>query len=438
MSHNRLQVGVDVSKKRLDFALMRPTGELIERHQPFPNSLPGFERAKALLVKVMAEQGLDGIDLAAESTSYYWLPYFIQFSQDTELSGYEADLYLLNARWVHWFKKALSPDNKDDRTDPSLIAERLRTRKPATTWQYDPKWLKLRFLTRFYMHLNRSLTREKNLFQLYLFLAYNTYTTYRPFNDALGQTSQKLFRQPELLAELANLPPEELAEQLYELSGHHLHEPLKNAVPLQKAIQESFHLPDELAVSVQFILEQLMEVISDIEKRLHAVDAEITKLIKQDGYEDVWLLASIPGVGLISASGLAAEIGGLERFKLIKWDKQRQIYRQRWKKEIEDAIAKLAGLWWPNNDSGEFVSQEKRMSKEGNAYLRFYILRAADLMRQRIPSFAAYYQAKHAQSVKHKHKRAVVLTGRKALGLFVSLLYHRKAYQAEEAKPTIG
>lgn len=430
---HRLQVGVDVSKDRLDFALLSPDGQPIEIHQPFANNLLGYCKARDLLLEVLQEGDFEGLDLAAEATSYYWLPYFLQFQQDETWSAYTPQLYLLNARWVRWYKQSLSPDHKDDMTDPQYIADRIRTHKPACTWQYDPKWLKLRLLTRLHAHLTKSLSREKNLFQLYLFLAHNTYTHHHPFQDPLGKTSQKLLRQPELLAQFAQLSTQEMAEQLYELSGHYLKEPHQNAARLQLILQDSFPLPEELAPTVQFILNQLMDTIEHLEADLHCVDQEIERLLLQENYLDVTLLDSIPGIGSIRAAGLAAEIAGLDRFRQVhKWDKKLKAFRPRRIHEIEDAIGKTAGLWWPKNASGNFEAEEHRMSKEGNAYLRYYILEAANCMRLHIPSFAAYYQAKFEQANKHKHKRALVLTGRKALGLFVSLLSHQESYKVKE------
>lgn len=431
---NRLQVGIDVSKASLDFALLAPDGKPIELHQPFPNNLLGLQKVRELLLEVLQEHAFEGIDVAAEATSYYWLPAFIRLYQDDDLAAYDLKLYLLNARWVRWYKQSLSPDHKDDMTDPQYIADRIRTRKPTSCWEYDPLWLSLRWLTRLHAHLTKSLAREKNLFQLYLFLAYNTYSQRHPFKESLAQTSQKLLRQPELLVQWGQLSVDELAEQLDEFSGHCLRQPGKNAAALQQVLRESFPLPAPIAPTVHFMLNQLKQIIAHLQADLQQVDSQIEALLQPGEYPEVALLDSIPGIGAVLASGLAAEIAGLARFQRVqKWDKRLKAYRPRRLKEIEDALGKIAGLWWPKNASGKFVAEERHMSKEGNAYLRFYILEAADRMRQWIPSYAAYYRLKYDQANKHKHKRALSLLGRKALGLFVSLLYHQETYRAKEA-----
>ena len=429
----RLQVGIDVSKNRLDFALLAPDGTPIEIHQAFPNSLPGYEQAKALLLRVLQEQQFSGLDVAAEATSYYWLPFFVRFSQDEDFRAYDATLYLLNARWVRWYKHSLSPDHKDDFTDPQYIADRIRTRKPAAPWTYAPHWLSLRWLTRLHAHLTKALVREKNLFQLYLFLTHSTYAQRQPFSDPLATTSQELLRHPELLDLLAHLSPPEATEQLDELSGHRLPQPQHTAEALQQVLQESFPVPEELAPTLQFLRTQLLETITQLQEQIRQVDRQIEQQVATGAYPDVTWLDSVPGVGPILSAGLAAEIAGLERFvRVPKWDKQTKAYRPRQVAELEDALGKLAGLWWPKNASGQFEAEERRLSREGNAYLRYYILEAAENMRLFIPSYAAYYRTKYNQATKHKHKRAVVLTGRKALGLFVALLHHQETYRAKE------
>lgn len=432
---NRLFAGIDVSQRRLDLSLLDSEGNRLCHHRGFPNTLPGYQQLQAWLVETMTQHDFEELDIAAEATSYYWLPAFLQFDQDADLAPFNLHLYLLNARWVHWYKRSLSPDHKDDFTDPEYIADRIRTRRPASTWHYDPKWLPLRLLTRFHAHLTKSLVREKNLAHLYMFLAYTDYRSGHPFSDPLSKTSRQLLYHPEWLTSWQKLDPDQQIQTLQEFSGHVLRDPGKNAKDLQDLLTRRFLLGEEMAVQVQFVLEQLLELIASLEAQIAKLDQHIAALLQSGAYPEVGWLDSIPGIGLILASGLAAEISGLERFCIVpKWDNRRNEFRARTTSELEDAIAKIAGLWWPKNASGNFEAEERPMSKEGNAYLRYYILEAAESMRLRIPRYQAYYQSKYDQATKHKHKRGVVLTGRKALGLFVALLRHREPYRAKEGE----
>ena len=72
------------------------------------------------------------------------------------------------------------------------------------------------------------------------------------------------------------------------------------------------------------------------------------------------------------------------------------------------------------------------MAKTGNRYLRYYFIQAANLMRLHIPEYVAYYKRKYNESVKHHHKRALVLTARKSVGLFVGLLHRNEPFRSKE------
>jgi hypothetical protein len=430
----RLQVGIDVGKSQLDLALLDPSGELLSKHRRFPNSGSGYTQLRDWLMTVAQTHAYSGIDVAAEATSYYWLPVFSQLAQDPLLAGYQPRLLLLNASWVKWFKKSLSPADKSDQADPYFIGERLRSLPHKTWWQFDAHWLALRFLTRLHYHLAQSLTREKSHYQLFLFLAHSAYSQTAPFSDPFGVTSQALLSHPEQLVELSRLPLPDLAEHLAELSQHHLPDPLQTATRLQQALQTSYPLPVELEPPVQQALLSLSAVIDTLQAQLQQVDDQIQQMAP--AYPEMGRLQSIPGVGLILAASIAAEIGGLQRFYTpLHWDPQRQIDRPRTQREVEDAVAKFTGLWWPRSASGEFEAEDRRLSKRGNAYLRYAVIEAADHMRQLIPSYSRYYQQKYAETRKHPHQRALVLTARKAVGLFVGLLHRQEPYRPEEDRP---
>jgi hypothetical protein len=60
------------------------------------------------------------------------------------------------------------------------------------------------------------------------------------------------------------------------------------------------------------------------------------------------------------------------------------------------------------------------------------IVEAADKLRQYQPEYQAYYARKYGETKKHQHKRALVLTARKSVGLFVGLLHRNEPYRPQE------
>jgi transposase len=432
MITHRLQVGIDFSQKKADFCLMFPDGRLLEPHRAFDNSRSGYSLAKQLLLDALESYALDGLDVSGEATGYYWLPFFLQLAADPELEAHDLNLFLLNPRWVRWFKKCFAQDNKSDQKDPFYITERTRTRRPDSTWSPQLETLPLRFYTRLRFHLVQHLAREKSYFTSFLFLRASAYRRLKPFADVFGATSRLVLTQTPSLDQLAALPVADLALHLHELSGHHLRDPAANARKLSLVAQESFPLAVPLAVPVQRILELTLAHIRFLEDQIQQVNDWIA-IELQTRATAIAQLTTIPGIGPVFSSGIGAEIGDTQRFlQGTKWDKKRKRFRPRNLRNAEDAIAKIAGLWWPRADSGDFEAQDRRMAKTGNRYLRYYLIQGADKMRKYIPEYADFYARKYREASKHQHKRALVLTARKSVGLVVGLLHRNEPYRSQE------
>jgi len=431
---NRLQVGIDFSQKKADFCLLFPDGQPLESHISFANSQLGCSLAKQLLLDTLNTYAFEGLDVSGEATGYLWLPFFLQLSADPDLAPHDLNLFLLNPRWVKWFKKCFPQDHKCDAKDPFYIAERTRTHRPEVAWS-PPDCLPLRMYTRLRFHIVRTLAREKCYFSTFLFLKASSYRCIKPFSDVFGATSRLVLTQQPTWDELAALPVAELAARLYELSGHHLPDPHANARKLQQVAQESFSLDASLALPVQRILNLTLAHIRFLETQIAQVNTWIAAEL--EAYPVIGQLTTIPGIGPVCSSGVGAEIGGIQRFlQPQKWDQKRKHYRPRNLRDAEDAVAKIAGLWWPRSSSGDFEAEDRRMAKTGNRYLRYYLIQGADRMRQHIPEYAAYYARKYQEASKHRRKRALVLTARKSVGLVVGLLHRNEPYRSKEERHT--
>jgi Transposase/Transposase IS116/IS110/IS902 family len=434
MSSNRLQVGIDFGQKAAHFGLFFPDGRPLDAHRAFDNSRTGFAAAKQVLLQALAQQPFDGLDISGEATSYYWLPFFLQLEADPDLARHDLNLFLLNPRWVRWFKKCFAPDDKSDVRDPFYIAERTRTHRPSNVWA--PQWetVPLRFYTRWRFHLVYDLVREKSYASTLLFLKASAYGRLKPFADLFGVTSRQVLGEAPTLEARAALPVAALAQQLDDLSRHTLPDPLDNATKLQQVVAESFVLPPALLEPVQRLLDGTLAHLAHLEAQIARAEGWIATQVKLQ--PAIAQLDTIPGVGPTFSSGIGAEIGGVERFLAgTKWDPAHKRFRPKNLRDAEDAVAKMAGLWWPRGDSGDFEAEERRMAKSGNRYLRYYLIQAADKMRLHLPAYTAYYARKYKEVTKHQHKRALVLTARKSVGLFVGLLHRNEAFRQEDAEP---
>jgi hypothetical protein len=75
------------------------------------------------------------------------------------------------------------------------------------------------------------------------------------------------------------------------------------------------------------------------------------------------------------------------------------------------------------------------MSKRGNTYLRYYLIEAANSVRQHCLEYRTYYQHKREETTKHAHRRALVLTARKLVRLIDALLRQGTIYRPPAERP---
>ena len=149
------------------------------------------------------------------------------------------------------------------------------------------------------------------------------------------------------------------------------------------------------------------------QKEIKLIEQAIEKCISGMNPNALIILQSIPGIGPVWASGILSEIGDITAF------------------HSSDALAKYAGLYWPKGDSGDFTSEDNKMSKAGSPYLRYYLGEAANSVRKHSPEYADFYARKYAEVTKHQHKRALALTSRKLVRLVFGLLAKNQLYTGE-------
>lgn len=436
MKSGRIQVGLDISQKQLDLCGLGADGQVLMGHQSFANTRAGYQELKQALLETLQSGSFEGLDIGGESTGYYWLPFFLQFQEDLDWALYDPHLYLLNSRQVHWFKKAYAEDDKTDEKDSFYVAERMRTQHRKHAWQADTDWLRLRSYSRLRFHIGQGLTREKNYFWAHMFLKCSAYRTIKPFSDGLGACGRALVRQFQNWQALLEMPTDCLADHLASWSWDKLPDPLQNAQKLQQAIAASYPVHPDLSFALQELLCLTLDHISLLEQQARQVEARMQQEIDIQ-HPEVNRLSAIKGIGIVFAAGIASEVGDLQRFfHGQKWDRRKKRWRPKNLRDVEDAVAKYAGLWWPRRDSGDFQGQERRMNKKGNRFLRYYLVEAADKLRQYQPEYQAYYQRKYAETKKHQHKRALVLTARKCVGLFVGLLHRNEPYRPRKVVQT--
>jgi transposase len=403
-------VGIDISQDEAVVCFLLADGREPVPRWGVPNSQPGADALVAKLAEVAQAHGVTELRLAMEATGLYWWHLAGVLKDATALARYRPQVYALNPKLVAEFRRHYGALPKTDRTDAFVIAERLRFgRQLPPPFQLDARYAPLQRLTRFRMHLAQTLAREKSYFLTFLFLKFSGFSQTAPFKDPFGATSCAVLEEC-TTEELAQRPLDELAAYLETRGRGRFSDPAALATTLQRAARDSYRLDKVLDEPITLVLGTTMATIKTLQAQLKAVDTTIARQLKAIPQ----VLDSVPGLGPVWTAGLIAEIGDVQRFA------------------DEAALAQYAGLVWKTHESGHFQAEDTSMTKAGNAYLRYYLVEAANSVRMHCPEYTAYYQTKLAQSTKHAHKRALVLTARKLVRLVDTLLRTDTRYQSLE------
>lgn len=426
-------LSLDVSLDQLDIALRTDDSGWQWPHRAYPNNWLGYQQLKAALLTELSQQPVVQLTAVAESTGPYWWPVFYQLAHDADLARYRPQLAVLNPRQVKRFRKALPEQDKTDLLDPQLIDRYYQAVGVKHFYQFNDRYLRLRFLTRAYARIIHTLAAEKAYLRSLLFIHSSDYQRVEPFSNLCGVTSLQVLDEFDDIQALAAMPLDELTDQLRLFSSNTLADPQHNAQKLHQVAHQSYPLPQPLAAALHRIVQLTIahiRFLSDNQKTMR-------QLIEQalHSLPEAKLALEQPGLGPILVAGFLSEIQETTRFITgSKFDRKLKRLRPRTYRDGQAAVAKLAGLWWPQNESGRFQATDRHLAQERNPYLRYWFVQAAHTLQRYDPSYAAFYWRKFYQVRSHQHKRALILTARKAVRLVFALLHKgQRACLKEEA-----
>lgn len=411
MNHSIYQptlcVGADV---HLDDIVLRAVDkvlghEVVKRFR-VTNNLPGAQLAATIIADAATQLGYSRIAIGLEATGMLWIPFYRFLSTEPRLRPFTLDLVCFNPKLVSNFKDGLllrSPKN-DDR-DALDIAERLRFGDLPVSYVPDDFWQGLRRLTRYRYRLSQTLSREKMRFQSLAFLKCSEWMRVKPFSDIFGATSIALLTQF-TVAELHEMTPDQLAD----LISHHGHGRFADPAATARAVRHALLTSYPIDLRMDEMLTEALAACWDHIRYLQRSMKHLDRLIARHIDPVPNPLITIKGLGAVITAGILAEIADIRRFP------------------EHPHLAQYMGLTWHKSASGRFVSQNTRLTKVGDAYLRYYVIMGANLLREYNLEYKAYYWRKYQEAPKYQHKRALVLTARKLVRLVHALLTKNEPY----------
>lgn len=402
----KLFVGIDVSSKELETCFMNANGDKVETLN-VKNNLDGASYLRDRIVALADQLACSEIHIGLESTSVYsWHP-AMYLHQDDSLRKRNTKVFTINPKLVSKFREAYPDLDKTDRLDAWFIADRLRFGRLTTTIIMQEQYVALQRLTRMRFHLIHNLTREKQFFLQNLFYKCNAFTT-EVESSVFGHALMEMLSEKYSLDDIATMDIAELADYLRDKGRNRFPDPENVARCIQKAARASYRLSKVVEDSIDIVLGTSIQAIRSIQSQLKELDKAIERIL--EGIPGSQCLRSIPGIDKVYAAGILAEIGDIDRFS------------------DQAAVAKYAGLTWRRHQSGLFEAEDTKRIKSGNRFLRYYLVEAANSVKNRDEEFGEYYRKKYYEVPKHQHKRALVLTARKLVRLVDVLLRNGQLY----------
>lgn len=173
---------------------------------------------------------------------------------------------------------------------------------------------------------------------------------------------------------------------------------------LKEAACSSFGIDDSGGV-YSMLLGMFLEQILSLTAQADSPEKQISVFFQEFNNP----LTSIPGVGTVLAATILSEIGDITRFSSA------------------DKLLAYAGLDPSVKQSGEFKSNQNRMSKRGSPYLRRAIWLASTVAVHRDPIFQTYYEKKISEGLHYMN--VIGHVSRKMTAVIFAVLRDGQPYQ---------
>ena len=387
-------VGIDIGKNHHEASIVSPEGKQIGHSLRFATTHKG---ADSLMSFIFNNIGNSSCIFGMEATGHYWYPIY----SFLKARGYT--IYVINPIQSDSLRKMYIRQTKNDSIDSFLIAEVIRFGQFTTTSMADENILAMRQLCRYRDSVISSRTEIKLRISTIMEQIFPEYE--KQFSSLWLSTSMGILEKYLTPENIENAPIDELFEIIKDKSHNRLTR--AKAISIKEAAADTFGI--KIAQDAfSFQLKQLIDRMNFLDKQIEALDCQILEYYEKfDCY-----LHTIPGIGMIGAATILAEIGDISRFK------------------NSSALVAFAGIDPTVRQSGEFNSTHNHMSKRGSPYLRHAIFLAATTCSFHNSPLNAYYKKKRDQG-KH-HLTATGAVARKLTTVIYAVLRDSKPYEPKK------
>ena len=395
---NHYFLGIDIAKTNHVASLIGADGSVVIRAIKFKNSNEGYTKLLNTIQNKLND--LSNINIAMEATGHYWLSLYSALVDD----GFNVSVY--NPYQIKSYRGAYNNrKQKNDIIDSIIIADYLRVFGMKDSKLPQEDLMALKQFTRFRSNIVENVSSIKVQVIGLLDKVFPEYKDF--FCDVFGVTSKQILLNCPTPDDIIRISTTKLANLLSKNSRGKFGK--DDALNMKEVAKSSFGIKFTTdACSIE--IKQLINQVIFLESQLEDVDKQISELYnKLDSH-----LLSVPGIGIKLAPTILAEIGDINNF------------------DKPSKLIAFAGVDPSENQSGNKLSTNNKLSKRGSPYLRHAIYTASLVAISNEPKLRSYYDKKINEG-KH-HFVALAGISRKLLTIIYYILKEDRDYISYDEK----
>ena len=395
---NHYFLGIDIAKTNHIASLIGADGSVVIRAIKFKNSNEGYTKLLNTIQNKLND--LSNINIAMEATGHYWLSLYSALVDD----GFNVSVY--NPYQIKAYRGAYNNrKQKNDIIDSIIIADYLRVFGMKDSKLPQEDLMALKQFTRFRSNIVENVSSIKVQVIGLLDKVFPEYKDF--FCDVFGVTSKQILLNCPTPDDIIRISTTKLANLLSKNSRGKFGK--DDALNMKEVAKSSFGIKFTTD-ACSFEIKQLINQVIFLESQLEDVDKQISELYnKLDSH-----LLSVPGIGIKLAPTILAEIGDINNF------------------DKPSKLIAFAGVDPSENQSGNKLSTNNKLSKRGSPYLRHAIYTASLVAISNEPKLRSYYDKKINEG-KH-HFVALAGISRKLLTIIYYILKEDRDYISYDEK----
>lgn len=395
---NHYFLGIDIAKTNHVASLIGADGSVVIRAIKFKNSNEGYTKLLNTIQNKLND--LSNINIAMEATGHYWLSLYSALVDD----GFNVSVY--NPYQIKSYRGAYNNrKQKNDIIDSIIIADYLRVFGMKDSKLPQEDLMALKQFTRFRSNIVENVSSIKVQVIGLLDKVFPEYKDF--FCDVFGVTSKQILLNCPTPDDIIRISTTKLANLLSKNSRGKFGK--DDALNMKEVAKSSFGIKFTTD-ACSFEIKQLINQVIFLESQLEDVDKQISELYnKLDSH-----LLSVPGIGIKLAPTILAEIGDINNF------------------DKPSKLIAFAGVDPSENQSGNKLSTNNKLSKWGSPYLRHAIYTASLVAISNEPKLRSYYDKKINEG-KH-HFVALAGISRKLLTIIYYILKEDRDYISYDEK----